>query len=79
MSNAQVFSKVSYGSAVLEAGTKQVADPDVSANSNILLTLKTAGGTVAPVSVSAVVAGTGFTILSTSNVNTSTYNYVIFN
>lgn len=78
MSNAQVFSNVKYGTAVLVAGTVVVADPAVTANSNILLTLKTATGTVAPVSVSAIALGS-FTILSSNVANTSTYNYVIFN
>lgn len=80
MSNAQIFSNPpKYGTAVLVAGTVIVAEPAVTANSCVLLTLKTVGGTVAPVDVSAITAGTGFTILSTGVANTSTYNYVVFN
>ena len=79
MSNAQVFSNVKYATApALVAGTIVVNDPAVNANSNILMTLKTAGGTVAPVTVSAIGAGS-FTILSTSNANTSVYNYLVLN
>jgi hypothetical protein len=80
MSNAQVFSNPpKYGTATLVAGSKIVLDSAVTADSNILLTLKTVNAGLGPVSVTAVVPGTSFTITSTSATNTCAYNYVIFN
>lgn len=54
-----------------------VADTNVTANSNIIVTLKTVGGTVGAVpSVKTITAGTGFTISGTAS-DTSVYNYAI--
>lgn len=53
-----------------------VTDANVTANSVIVLTLKTVGGTAHGAFVSAVTAGTGFSINSLAS-DTSTYNYTI--
>lgn len=54
-----------------------VTDADVTANSSIIVTLKTVGGTVGAVpAVKTITAGTGFTIAGTAS-DTSTYNYLI--
>jgi hypothetical protein len=54
-----------------------VNNTSITANSNIIFTLKTAGGTVgAYASIKTITAGTGFTV-SWSALDTSTYNYAI--
>jgi hypothetical protein len=54
-----------------------VANTNVTANSNIIPTLKTVGGTVGAVpSIKTITAGTGFTVAATAS-DTSVYNYVI--
>lgn len=53
-----------------------VANAAVTANSQILITLKTAGGTVAQPFVATITPSTGFTVNSAA-LNTSTYNYTI--
>lgn len=56
-----------------------VTDPNVTANSNIIITLKTVGGTVSPSVpyIATITPGTGFTVTGTAS-DTSTYNYKIF-
>jgi hypothetical protein len=71
-------SNAKQGTAVLAAGTVTVANTSVTANSRIFLTIQTPGGTVGSVYVSARTAGTSFTITSTSNTDTSTVAYEIF-
>jgi hypothetical protein len=66
------------GTAVLVAGAVTVADTAVTANSRILLTSQVDGGTPGFVRVSARVAGTSFTITSSSATDTSTIAYEIF-
>lgn len=56
-----------------------VSNTSVTANSVVLLTVKTVGGTVGPAYVSAVTPGVGFTVKSNSSDSTSTYNYLIIN
>jgi hypothetical protein len=54
-----------------------VAAPNVTATSQILISLKTVGGTVGALPVvQTITAGTGFTILGTAS-DTSIYNYLI--
>ncbi len=56
-----------------------VADTNVTANSNIVVTLKTVGGTVGAIpAIKTITAGTGFTIAGTAS-DTSTYQYLILN
>lgn len=66
------------GTAVLVAGTVTVANTSVTANSRILLTTQAPGGTAGFLVVSARVAGTSFTILSSNAADTSTVAYEIF-
>lgn len=66
------------GTAVLAAGTVTVANANVTANSRILLTSQADGGTPGFLRVSARVAGTSFTITSSSATDTSTVAYEIF-
>lgn len=56
-----------------------VADTRVTANSIIIPTLKTVGGTVGALpSVKTITPGTGFTVAGTA-LDTSVYNYAIIN
>lgn len=55
-----------------------VADTSVTANSLILITLKTVGGTVGSPFVDTITPGTGFNVKSQAS-DTSTYNYQIIN
>jgi hypothetical protein len=56
-----------------------VADTRVTANSSIIVTLKTIGGTVGAVpAVKTITPGTGFTIAGTAS-DSSTYNYLVIN
>lgn len=71
-------SNAKQGTAVLVAGTVTVANTAVTANSRILLTTQNPGGTAGFLVVSARVAGTSFTILSSSAADTSTVAYEIF-
>lgn len=67
------------GTAIANGATPvAVTDSRVTANSVIVLTLKTVGGTAHGAFVSAVTAGTGFSINSLAG-DTSTYNYLIIN
>lgn len=66
------------GTAVLAAGTVTVSNTNVTANSRIFLTSQIDGGTVGFLRVSGRTAGTSFTITSSSNTDTSTVAYEIF-
>lgn len=65
------------GLVTLVAGTKVVADSLVTANTVIGLQIKTPGGTQGWVTVSAKTPGTGYTLLSSSNTDTSTYKVTV--
>jgi hypothetical protein len=82
MSSAQIFKTYPQCGTVTLNGATPVLVPDagVTANSVILLCLKTAQGTPAPAGacVSAVVAGTSFSVVGVA-LDTSVYNYIIFN
>jgi len=66
------------GVAVLVAGTLVVANTSVTATSRIFLTSQVDGGAPGFLRVSARVAGTSFTILSSNAGDTSTVAYEIF-
>lgn len=66
------------GIATLVAGTVTVATTAVTANSRIMLTPQTSGGTPGFVGISARVAGTSFTITSSNAGDTSTVAYQVF-
>lgn len=68
---------VSGTSAALTADTTVVSAPSVTANSKILLTNKTFGGTPGVLSAPAITPGIGFTITSSSGTDTSTVNWTI--
>lgn len=54
-----------------------VANANITANSQVLITLKTVGGTVgATPAVKTITAGTGFTVAGTAS-DTSVYSYAI--
>lgn len=68
------------GSLVLNGATPVVvADARVTANSIIVFTLKTVGGTVSPTApnILTITPGTGFTVGGVA-LDQSTYNYAIF-
>lgn len=58
------------------ASSVTVVEPNITADSVIVITLKTVGGTVSPTvpSIPTITAGTGFTVVGTAS-DTSTYNY----
>jgi hypothetical protein len=65
------------GVATLVAGAVTVNNTSITANSRIFLTSQVDGGTPGSVRVSARVAGTSFTITSSSGTDTSTVAYII--
>jgi hypothetical protein len=75
------FTGKSKGTATLVGGTVTVSNSNVTADSDILLTIKTIGGTgTGNAYVSAKVASTSFTITSVAGAgDTSTFNYIILN
>lgn len=70
-------SNAAMGTATLAAGTVTVANTKVKANSRIFLMSQSDGGTPGWLRVSARVADTSFTILSSSNTDTSVVAYLI--
>jgi hypothetical protein len=66
------------GTATLSGGAVTVANTSITANSRILLTSNADGGTPGFLRVSARVAGTSFTVTSSSGTDTSTFAYQIF-
>jgi hypothetical protein len=65
------------GIATLVAGTVTVANTSITANSQIFVTVQVPGGTGGFLQVSAKTIGTGFTITSSSNTDTSTVAWFI--
>lgn len=65
------------GNAVLVAGTVTVSNTTVTANSIVLLTRKTAGGTLGTAITYTLSAGASFTVNSDSALDTSTFSYFI--
>lgn len=66
------------GTATLVAGSVVVANTSVTANSRIFLTSQADGGAPGFLRVSARVAGTSFTVTSSSGTDTSTFAYEMF-
>lgn len=64
------------GNAVLVGGTVTVSNTTVTANTKILLTRKTAGGTIGDLTYT-LIAATSFTITSASGTDTSTLTYLL--
>lgn len=71
-------SNCKQGTATLVAGTVTVANTSVTASSRILVTSNVDGGTPGFLRVSSRVAGTSFTVTSSSGTDTSTFAYEIF-
>lgn len=71
-------SNAKQGAVALAAGTATVSNTSVTATSRIFLTSQSDGGTPGWLRVSARVAGTSFTITSSSATDTSTVAYEIF-
>ena len=69
----------STGTVVLTGGTATVSNSLVTASSLIQLTTQVVGGTIGIQYISAKVAGSSFTITSSSNTDTSTVAYLITN
>jgi len=64
------------GTFTCGSSTATVSNTNVTANSEVLMTLKTVGGTVAAPFVATITAGTGFTVTCGGS-DTSVYNYII--
>ena len=64
------------GTFTCATAAASVTNTHVTANSEVLMTLKTVGGTVAAPFVATITAGTGFTVTCGGS-DTSTYNYII--
>jgi hypothetical protein len=67
------------GTATLVAGTVTVSTTAVSANSSILVSRHTPGGTVGDLSVPTRTAGTSFVINSANAADTSTIDWLVIN
>ena len=67
---------IKCGTYTVVAGAATVTDTAVTANSQILITLKTVGGTVAAQLIATITPGTGFTTTGGGS-DSSTYNYCI--
>lgn len=65
------------GNAVLVGGTVTVSNTTVTANTVVLLTRKTSGGTIGTAITYSLSAGTSFTITSDNILDTSTFSYVL--
>lgn len=65
------------GNAVLVAGTVTVSNTTVTANTIVMLTRKTSGGTIGTAITYTVSAGASFTITSDSVLDTSTFSYFL--
>lgn len=71
----QLYSRGTF--TATEATPVSVSNTAVTANSQIVFTLKTVGGTVGAVpSVKTITPGTGFTVAASAS-DTSVYNYAI--
>ena len=66
-----------HGNVTLVAGTATVSNSEIKSTSVILLTPKTAGGTIGTLTYT-IVNNTSFTITSSSGTDTSTISYVVF-
>ena len=71
-------SNAKQGVATLSGGTVTVSNTSVTANSRILLTIQSPGGTVGSVYISGRTASTSFTITSTSALDSSIVAYQLF-
>ena len=71
-----VLSEVRLGTTVLVAGTKDVDDTDITAESTVLFNRYAPGGTLGHLSY-AVFPGEGITFTSSSITDTSSLNYLI--
>lgn len=71
-------SNAKQGTGVLVGGTLTVSNTSVTATSRIFVTSQVDGGTPGFLRVSARVAGTSFTVTSSSGTDTSTFAYQIF-
>lgn len=67
-----------YGTFTLTGATPvTVTEPKITANSAVIITLKTVGGTVGAVpAIQTITAGTGYTVAGTAG-DTSVYNYTV--
>ena len=75
---SQALLLLARGTVVANGATAvAVALTTVEINSHIILSLNTIGGTPAGIFVSAITAGTGFSVKGTAG-DTSTYNYAVY-
>lgn len=65
------------GNLTLVTGTKTIANTTVTANTIIMLTRKTSGGTLGNAITYTLSAGTSFTVNSDSALDTSTFSYLL--
>ncbi len=65
------------GQATLVGGTVVVSNTSITASTRIFLSRETLGGAAGHLAVSARVAATSFTILSSSGTDTSTVNWLL--
>ena len=77
-SSGVLVARIRHGVATLVGGTVTVSDANVTANTRIMLTSQSDGGTPGWVRVSARTPSTSFTITSSSGTDTSTIAWVMF-
>lgn len=66
------------GTLTLVAGTKTVSNTTITANTQVVLTRKTSGGTLGTAITYTLSAGTSFTVNSDSALDTSVFTYLLF-
>lgn len=76
--NFDAVDKYPVGTATLVAGTVTVTTANIDTNSIIFLTGQNISGTAGELSVSSITAGTSFTITSSSNTDTRSVAWIIF-
>lgn len=80
VAGATAQSHFTYGGTFTANGTTQVVitEPNITATSTVIITLKTVGGTVSPSVpyIDTITVGTGFTTKATA-ADTSVYNYLV--
>lgn len=74
-----VGSNKAIGSGTLSGGTVTISNTLVTTNSVILVSRTSNSGTTGQLAVTNKTANTSFTVTSSSNTDTSTFDYIIFN
>lgn len=72
----KIINSFRFGSGTLVGGTITIANKTITANTQVFLSVSTLSGTQGMLHVTRI-AGTSFTITSSSNIDTSTISYIL--